>query len=105
MTNNYELIARAIREKLQIIAVYQGHYREMCPHALGKKKGRQQALFYQFGGSSSKGQVTPNSPSNWRCIPIDGLTEIKLQAGEWHTAQNHSQAQTCIDIIDIEVQI
>lgn len=38
MTNNYELIARAIREKLQIIAVYQGHYREMCPHALGKKK-------------------------------------------------------------------
>lgn len=38
MSNNYELIAKAIREKLQITAVYQGHYREMCPHALGKKR-------------------------------------------------------------------
>ncbi|HED4077960.1 TPA: hypothetical protein ACT3KR_003482 [Raoultella planticola] len=105
MTCNYDLIAKAIKEKLQVTAVYQGHYREMCPHALGKKRGKDQALFYQFGGNGSKGPVTPQSPSNWRCIPIDGLTDIKLQTGEWHTAQNHSQAQTCIDHIDIEVEI
>lgn len=105
MTSNYDLIAEAIKGKHQITAIYQGHYREMCPHALGTKKGKYQALFYQFGGSSSKGAVTADSPFNWRCIPIEGLTDIKLHVGEWHTAQNHSQAQTCIDQIDIEVKI
>lgn len=104
MSNNYDLIAKAIKEKLQVTAYYQGFYREMCPHALGSKKGRKQALFYQFGGESSKGTVTPGSTFNWRCIPIDGLTEVTLQPGQWYTAENHSQAQTCVDQIDIEVQ-
>ncbi|EGP4234812.1 hypothetical protein IZS89_004663 [Escherichia coli] len=104
MYNNYDLIAKAIKEKLQVTAYYQGFYREMCPHALGSKKGRKQALFYQFGGESSKGTVTPGSTFNWRCIPIDGLTEVTLQSGQWYTAENHSQAQTCVDQIDIEVQ-
>ncbi|HAW3089386.1 TPA: hypothetical protein JLR96_005105 [Escherichia coli] len=104
MSNNYDLIAKAIKEKLQVTAYYQGFYREMCPHALGSKKGRKQALFYQFGGESSKGTVTPGSTFNWRCIPIDGLTEATLQSGQWYTAENHSQAQTCVDQIDIEVQ-
>lgn len=104
MPNNYDLIAKAIKEKLQVTASYQGFYREMCPHALGSKNGRKQALFYQFGGESSKGTVTPGSTFNWRCIPIDGLTEVTLQSGLWYTAENHSQAQTCVDQIDIEVQ-
>lgn len=38
MSNNYDLIAKAIKEKLQVTAYYQGFYREMCPHALGSKK-------------------------------------------------------------------
>lgn len=105
MSNNYDLIAKAIQEKLQITAIYQGYYREMCPHALGSKNGRAQALFYQFGGEGSKGPVTPGSTNNWRCIPIDGLTQLTLRAGEWHTAENHSRAQTCVDRIDLEVQL
>jgi len=104
MSTNYQLIEQAIREKLQITAIYQGYYREMCPHALGLKNGRYQALFYQFGGDSSKGPVTPGSTFNWRCIPIDGLIDIVLRSGEWHTAENHSRAQTCVDHIDIEVR-
>jgi len=103
MSTNYELIARAIKEKLQITAMYQGFYREMCPHTLGSKNGRQQALFYQFGGDSSKGPVTPGSTYNWRCIQIDGLTDVTLRSGEWYTADNHSQNQTCVSQIDIEV--
>lgn len=104
MATNYEIIAQAIREKLQISATYQGHHRELCPHTLGKKSGRHQALFYQFGGSSSQGPVRPGSGNNWRCIPIDGLTNIKLCAGEWYTSDNHSRPQTCVDQIDLEVQ-
>lgn len=105
MPSNYELIERAIKEKLQITAVYKGFYREMCPHALGTKAGRQQALFYQFGGEGSQGPVTPGSTNNWRCIPIEGLTEIELHSGEWHTAGNHSRAQTCVDHIHLEVEL
>ena len=58
--STYELVKYAILNKKQIIAEYQGHYREMCPHAIGTKNGYQQALFYQFGGSSSKGIVMVN---------------------------------------------
>jgi len=101
--SNYELIRNAILGKQQVFAVYDTYRRELCPHAIGTKNGRQQALFYQFGGSGSKGPVTPGGLSNWRCIPIDGLSNITVQSGEWHTAANHSKAQTCIDNIDIEI--
>ncbi|MFB9996161.1 hypothetical protein [Providencia rustigianii] len=103
MSSNYDLIAEAIKNKKQIIAMYKGHLREMCPHVLGSKNGREQALFYQFGGYSSSGVIIPGSSSNWRCIQIDGLSEVTLRDGEWHTAANHSQTQTCVDRIDIEV--
>ncbi|PHM29075.1 hypothetical protein [Xenorhabdus innexi] len=103
MSDNYDLIEEAIRNKKQVIAMYKGHLREMCPHVLGKKNGKEQALFYQFGGHSSSGSIIPGSQRNWRCIQIDGLSDITLRNGEWHTADNHSQKQTCVDDIDIEV--
>lgn len=103
--NVYEVIKEAIQNKKQIIAQYRGHAREMCPHVIGVKSGRQQALFYQFGGTSSSGQITPNSPNNWRCIPIQGLSNVRSQDGEWHTGTNHSRPQTCVDDIDVVVAI
>ncbi|WP_115786602.1 hypothetical protein, partial [Escherichia coli] len=77
-SNNYDLIAKAIKEKLQVPAYYQGFYREKCPHALGSKKGRKQALFYQLGGESSKGTVTTGSTFNWSCYTRDGITVVKI---------------------------
>ena len=89
-----------------MIATYNGHRREMCPHVIGTKNGRRQALFYQFGGtSSSGGRIKPGSTQNWRCIPVDGLTNVEVREGEWHTASNHSVPQTCVDIIDLEVRV
>ncbi|WP_421148786.1 hypothetical protein [Aeromonas dhakensis] len=101
--STYELVKYAILNKKQIIAEYQGHYREMCPHAIGTKNGYQQALFYQFGGSSSKGIVTPDSIYNWRCLRLKDLNDVQVRDGEWFTAANHSQAQTCIDVVECEV--
>ncbi len=103
--NIYEIIKEAIQNKQRIIATYNGHVREMCPHVIGIKSGKQQALFYQFGGTSSSGQITPNSPKNWRCIPIQGLSNVSSQDGEWHTGINHSKPQTCVDYIDKEVDL
>ena len=36
----YELIKRAIQDKEQVVATYQRHCREMCPHILGVKGRR-----------------------------------------------------------------
>jgi hypothetical protein len=55
MAGTYALVRQAIIDKQQIVATYKGHVREMCPHAIGTKNGRQQALFFQFGGTSSSG--------------------------------------------------
>jgi len=100
MSGVYSLVREAIINKHRVIATYKGHIREMCPHAIGTKNGRQQALFFQFGGTSSSG-LPPGG--EWRCIPIGGLDDVLVQPGRWHTAPNHSQPQTCIDVIDVEV--
>ena len=99
----YNLVRQAILNKQQVTAVYDGHYREMCPHVIGLKNGREQALFYQFGGTSSSGLAPVGSFANWRCIPIAGLSEVSVRDGDWHSYSPHTQQQTCVDIVDVEV--
>lgn len=102
-SENYTIIRNAILNKQQVIFVYKGHVREMCPHVIGTKEGKEQALFYQFGGTSSSGAIIQNSPKNWRCIPIESLSNITIRSGAWHSGNNRSRSQTCVDSIDIEV--
>jgi hypothetical protein len=101
----YQVLREAILKKQQVIATYNGYSREMCPHTLGKKNGKEHCLFYQFGGQSSSGHIIPGSDKNWRCIPVNGLMNVFVREGQWHTASNHSRKQTCIDQIDVEVSL
>lgn len=96
----YSLIRHAILNKLQVIGTYQGHHREMCPHTLGLKRGKQQALFFQFAGGSSKG-LPPGGA--WRCIRLEQLENVSVREGEWYTSDDHSVPQNCVDEIDVEV--
>ncbi|MFW2078843.1 hypothetical protein ACG94X_14200 [Acinetobacter sp. ULE_I010] len=105
MSIEYELVKKAILEKKQIFAIYQGYEREMCPHVIGRKNRKEQALFYQFGGESSTGTIVKGSTSNWRCIRVNELDNVRIVDGPWHTADNHSRKQTCVDVIDAEVEI
>ena len=105
VVTTYKLIRHAIVKKEQVTGTYDGHYREMCPHLIGTKDGRPQALFYQFGGANSSGLGPSGSPENWRCIPISGLSDVESRDGPWHTAPNYSQLQTCVDQIDVEVAL
>lgn len=100
----YELIRRAIANRLVVCASYDGHYREMCPHVIGSKRGRAHALLYQFGGTSSSGLAPDGAPGNWRCMDIDQLSDVSIMPGDWHTSYNHSRPQTCVDEIDLEVE-
>ena len=96
-------ITDAIENKKQVIATYDGFRREMCPRVVGYKNGRAQALFYQFGGESKSGLQAPDSPNNWRCVPLDGLTVHEIRSGEWYSGPNHSRPQRCVDEIVTEV--
>lgn len=101
MSNSYQLIRDAIAGKKQVVATYGGYDREMCPHAVGTKNGRPQAIFFQFRGGSSKG-LPPEGV--WRCLAIDDLSDVFVRDGGWPTASNHSQPNTCIDEVDLEVE-
>ena len=103
-SRTYEIVKKAIIEKKQIVALYNGHRRELCPHVIGTKNGRYQALFYQFGGSSSSRTIELGSSKNWRCIQIDGLSIEEVRDGEWYSASNHSRPQTCVDEVEVEVE-
>lgn len=102
----YRMIRQAIIDKNIVVATYHGHVREMCPHVLGMKNGRAQGLFYQFAGGSTVGLEQNGSPSNWRCVIIDELSEVSIRKslGEWHTASNYSKPQTCVDRATIDVE-
>jgi hypothetical protein len=99
MSDLYSLVRRAIVEKKRIYAIYNGHRREMCSHVIGTKDGSARALFFQFGGTSSRG-LPPDG--DWRCLPLDGLSDVSIHDGPWRT-KAHTRPQSCIDDIDLEV--
>ncbi len=96
----YPLIRRAIVERKQVHAVFGGHARRLCPHVIGTRDGQARALFFQFAGGSDRG-LEPGG--DWRCLPLDGLSEVAVAAGRWHT-RAHAGAQHCIDDVDLEVE-
>jgi len=94
----YALVRWAILEKQQVHAYYKDCHRQMCPHVIGWKNGKAHALFYQFAGQSSNGNLP-----QWHCMDLDEVSTVSVVAGPWHTG--HSQPQTCVDEIDAEVQV
>src|SRR5258706_13144849 len=90
----YQLIRQSIVNKQIVVAMYKGYRRQMCPHVIGQKNGRDHALLYQFAGGSSSGLGPAGSRDNWRCVFVDELSDVRVMDGEWHTAPNHSRPQT-----------
>jgi hypothetical protein len=100
----YMLVRQAILERKAVFAIYGGLYRELCPHAIGTKDGKEQALCYQFGGRSRSRLIQPDgSPDNWRCIEISELRDASIHESAWHTAPACTRPQWCVDSIDIEL--
>jgi hypothetical protein len=98
--DTYALVRRAIEERQQVHATYAGHRRRMCPHVIGTRDGQPRALFFQFAGGSGRG-LSPEG--DWRCLLLDGLTDVSAHAGPWHT-RAHSEPQRCIDDVDLEIE-
>lgn len=99
----YLLLWKAIRTRKLIACVYDGCFRETCPHILGYTKLGAEALFvFQFGGESTS-ELAPGG--DWRCFELAGMTEVRLCEGRWRSGARHSRPQGCIQFVDVDVNL
>ena len=97
-------VRAAIVHRRPIAALYRGRRRLLCPHLLGwNGRRRLQVLCYQYGGDSESGLEPVGAPDNWRCLAVENLGQLELLDGPWHTAENHSRPQTCIEEVEHDV--
>ena len=96
----YQLFARAMRERKQIVCSYDGYLRETCPVILGHSQGKEKALTFQFGGGSKSG-LPPGG--EWRCLFLSRIRAATLRDGPWHAGSSHAQPQGCVEEVDLDV--
>jgi hypothetical protein len=102
-SQNYQIIRQSMLLLKPVSLVYSGHPRLVCAHALGlSKDGREQALVFQYGGSSSSG-LPPGG--EWRCLRLGGVIGPKVTDGSWSTRHDHEETQTCVAQVDVEVWV
>jgi hypothetical protein len=97
---NYRLFEQAMRTRKQIVCIYGGYRRELCPIILGHSQGQEKVLTYQFGGESKSG--LPRG-GEWRCLWMSKVTNAELRDGPWFVGSNHTQPQGCVEIVDLDV--
>jgi hypothetical protein len=102
-TDTYAVVRDAIARRRTLIAVYDGLRRELCPWAVGSKRGTPRGLFYQRGGLTSTGPVVPGSPNNWRCMDLDRLEILEVIDGDWAGPTEHRRPSGCLDVIDFDL--
>jgi hypothetical protein len=96
----YDLFSQAMLAQKQILCLYDGCIRELCPIILGHSQHQEKALTYQFGGQSRSG--LPRG-GQWRCLWIDKVSNVQLRDGPWHAGRTHTQPQGCVEIVDLDI--
>jgi hypothetical protein len=96
----HALFLSAMREERPVACTYQGHRREICPVLLGRTGLEEKALVFQFGGSTSKGRITR---PDWKCFFLDEVRDAVLIEGKWYSGSEHSEAQTCMKMVEYDV--
>jgi hypothetical protein len=99
-SQTYNLIAQAMSERKQVLCVYDGYRREVCPIVLGHTKGVEKALVFQFAGESSS--ALPRE-GIWKCFDVSKMEAVKLRDGPWRAGTAHRQSQTCVESVDLDV--
>jgi hypothetical protein len=99
---NYTQFEQAMRTRKQIVCMYGGYPRELCPIILGHSQGQGQekALTYQFGGQSKSG-LPPQG--EWRCLWLSKVSDVQLREGPWFVGSSHIRPQGCVEIVDLDV--
>jgi hypothetical protein len=98
----YNLFRAAMFAEQQVHCIYDGHTRELCPVILGHSNGEEKVLAYQVGGTSSKG--LPRG-GEWKCLLLSKVRDPQLRNGPWREGERHSQEQSCVREVDIDINI
>jgi hypothetical protein len=101
-SNTYTLIFRALRRREQLTFSYQGLSRECCPVILGYAADGREVLFaYQFAGATSSKTKLPQ----WRCFYLGSIRDLRPRSGAWLEGTSHTQAQTCVCFVDVDINV
>lgn len=95
----YTLFERALRARKQIVCLYGGYRRELCPIILGHTRGEEKALTFQVGGESGSG-LPPGG--EWRCLVLSKVERAGLRDGPWKAGDSHTQPQGCVEEVDLD---
>jgi hypothetical protein len=96
----YALFRDAILGAQQIVCLYDGRRRELCPHIIGtSRNGEEVVLAWQFAGESS------GPLPQWRCLKLAGVSEAHAREGRWHEGRSHRATQTCVSEIYLDINV
>jgi hypothetical protein len=99
-STTYTLFRNAILAEQQVACIYDGRFRELCPHIIGTNKDGEEALLaWQFGGKSS-GKLP-----QWRCLKLANVRDARARDGRWHEDGSHKTTQRCMTEIDLDINI
>ena len=98
-SRSYELFAKALVERKQVVCLYDGCRRELCPIILGHTKGQEAALVYQFAGESQSG-LPPGG--QWKCLRLTKASAVALREGPWFAGASHQRPQACVESVDLD---
>jgi hypothetical protein len=96
----YQLIMQAMRTRQQVLCIYGGFARALCPIILGRTGDRERVLAFQFAGGASRG-LPP--AGQWKCFDVDRMGEVELREGRWHSGRSHRQPQYCVAEVELDV--
>jgi len=99
-SETYALFEQAMRTRKQVVCVYGGYRRELCPIILGHTRGHEKALTFQFSGGSGSG-LPPGG--EWRCLALAEVSDVALRDGPWFAGSRHNERQRCVEIVDLDV--
>jgi len=70
----YTLFRNAILGEQQVVCIYDGRVRELCPHIIGtSRSGEEVVLAWQFGGESS------GPLPQWRCLKLSNVSNARAR--------------------------
>jgi hypothetical protein len=96
----YQLFHQAMAERKQVVCMYQGYRRELCPVILGHSGDAEKVLTFQFAGESSR-RLPPGG--DWKCMFLAEVTLATLRDGPWHGGRSHRSEQSCVKDVDYDV--
>ena len=99
-SSTYQLIMQAMSTRRQVLCMYGGFARAICPIILGHTAGRERVLAFQFAGGASSGL---QAGGQWKCFDVAGMSEVELRDGRWHSGRSHRQPQYCVAEVELDV--